>query len=144
MSRIKFNKNYYIMATPCSGKTTFWRKNRDLYHNFYEQDGHSLKLNEKTYIFFDRLPKNSVILGHAHEPNFDYCEYLSVILPMDILKQYIKERHKRNKNSRKKKRWDKIEEIQPQRDKLIEITERYNIKSFKSFERAMKYIKNGK
>lgn len=137
---MKKNK-YYIMATPCSGKTTFIKK-----HSFddiilYDMDDFE---QPKTYTIFKNIKEDKskihIVFGRPHNPNFKICNYLSVKIPLNTLERNIRERAEKSPNNL----WTSLRKIKPIRNSLIKISKQNNIKIFESFDDVIKYIKNKK
>lgn len=133
------NNKYYILATPCSGKTTFIESNSFNDIILYDMDDFK---KPKDWTIFDRIQCENdnihIIIGEPHTPNFNMCEYFSVIIDKNQLKINIKQRNL----NQPEKRIKKMKQILPFRNRLEEITGKYNIEVYNNFIDVIEIIKN--
>jgi hypothetical protein len=139
---------WYILSTPCQGKSFFVKKNNGKFlgYKIYDIDGLQ-KPND--YRVLNKVNENSIVLGGIYKPrNSPNCplelsdiessdNYLIVKIPYEKLLMNL---DKRKKGSRKNCiwGWSELENVKKAYDDLDTIK---NIPVFNSFESAIKYIK---
>ena len=135
----KTNNKWYIISSPCQGKTTFVKTHNGKYgnYNLYDFDN----LSPRDYRSLKKLPNKSIILGGDHDSNidknFDKSNYLIVKIPHGELLRNLKERQKKEKG-----KWAKKENVEHSYNQLNIISKKHNIEMYNSFESAIKYILN--
>lgn len=128
----------YIMGTPCSGKSTFIRKNIYRYKSLvlYDHDNPSIGPNDYNPLY--KLPPLSCIFGGCHKPNMDEFIYAVVLLEHDVFWKYIESRKKNDPTNG----WTEL--AFTHRDvgyyALRTIAQEYEIPVFQTFERALDYV----
>lgn len=124
----------YIMATPCSGKTTYIKKTKK-FDNIvlHDHDAYDSCYAKKLF----ELPENSCILGRVNETHQEGIIYLTVIIPMEELERNLASRIAKEPNHG----WNNLDLILNHptdgRFKLEEVSKRFNIPIFQSFTEAL-------
>lgn len=137
-------ENYYILSTPASGKSHFIITNKGEYNEYRIHDFDNLR--PRDYRAFDKynFTHMDVIFGGISGLNLEFdinkCNYIAVLIDIDILKRNVEFRRK-NPSTSLDCGWSKIENIIKAHEELRKFCINNNIFMFKTFEDALGYIR---
>ncbi len=136
-------EKYYIVSSPCQGKTTFIKKHKGKYGDYRLYDYDNLKVRD--YRCLEKLPSLSVVLGGDHELNtdtdFTMSSYIVVQIPLEKLLSNLAHRQENPQPKRKQPDpWASEHKVLDAYNKLGVLVNRGDIPVFDCFEQAMEFV----